>query len=170
MLLSGCSHCGVLQGKIARISNIKEGPYKQLVEGIETPGRLKRRESDEARVRNSGPGKMSLEQCTALVSQQLGCRDEEADDRLETLLEDKQSVMTLLKSDESEVNKLALLRGDARMRCVHFATLYLPYYSQLWHHYSLAGGRYAYQLAKRAKFISRMDAYNHKTRSVHARN
>jgi len=160
----------VSQGKIARISNIKEGPYKQLVEGIETPGRLKRRESDEARVRNSGPGKMSLEQCTALVSQQLGCRDEEADDRLETLLEDKQSVMTLLKSDESEVNKLALLRGDARMRCVSFATLYSRYYSQLWHRYSLAGGRYAYQLAKRAKFISRMDAYNHKTRSVHARN
>jgi len=133
----------ISQGKILRINNIKEGPYKQLVHGVETPGRAKRREMEQAS-REKGGVKVPLEQCVALVSQQLGCRDEEAASRLETLLEDKQSVMTLLRSDATEIDKLAMMKGDARMR-------------------------YAFQLAKRAKFISRMDAYNHKTRSVHSR-
>lgn len=133
------------KGRISKIKDIKDASYQQLVHGIETPGRAKRRAQLEAMMRGPAAPKLTQEECAAMVGQQLGCRDEEAAGRLDTLLEDKQSLMTTLKSDASEIEKLSLLTGEMRMK-------------------------FACQLAKRAKFISRMDAYNYKTRSSHAVN
>lgn len=128
------------EGRVTRVRNIKQSSYKQLVQGIDTPGRSKRRAQMDALMKPPSAPKASLEECKVLVAQLLGCREEEASSRLDTVLEDPQSVMSTLKADSTEVKKLEKLQGEARMR-------------------------HAYTLAKRAKFISRMDSYNHKTRA-----
>lgn len=81
----------------------------------------------------------TIEQCKAQLAAQLGCHDDEAAGRLETLLEDKESLMRALQADSGEVAKLAGMSGERRLR-------------------------FAHQLAKRASFITRMDSYNHKSR------
>eukprot|EP00656_Telonema_subtile_P035727 TRINITY_DN3968_c0_g1_i3.p1 TRINITY_DN3968_c0_g1~~TRINITY_DN3968_c0_g1_i3.p1 ORF type:complete len:438 (-),score=106.17 TRINITY_DN3968_c0_g1_i3:79-1392(-) len=130
------------KGRVTRVKNIKQTSYKQLVSGIETPGRSKRRAQLDSWMRPQSTPRTSIEECVALVAQLLGCQEEDAGLTLEAALGDPQGVMRTLKADQNEVGKLVQLKGEARMR-------------------------HAYQLAKRAKFISRMDSYNHKTAARH---
>ena len=88
----------------------------------------------------SGP-RADIAECKSIVAQHCTFPDVgDISDHLLALVEDVDRCKTTLKCDDKEAKKLRDAKGDSQIRV-------------------------AANLCKRAKFVSRMDSYNHKTRA-----
>ena len=130
------------RARIQNVTHIKTASYRSLVEGTDTPGRQKRRKQMEDLVKSS-KNVVPLEQCKALVTQhcQLGDVGENFPTALREMVADEERAMSILKCDPKEFKKLQEAEGDVALV------------------------RLTASLCKRAKFVSRMDSYNFKTKA-----
>lgn len=126
--------------RIHKITKIKKESYRSLTEGTDTPGRQKRRQQ-MAEMCKSNRTVVPIEQCKELVVVHCQFPDLETIlESLEGLVADEERCRGILKCDPKEWKKLKQAQGDTLIRLTA-------------------------SLCKRAKFVSRMDSYNFKTKA-----
>jgi len=126
--------------RIKKVTAIPDQKYTLLVEGRMTDGRQKRITAMQNMMKQPSP-RADLKEVRAIVANHLSMdNNDDLVAKLAGLVEDEQNAMAALKCDSKEAKKLAAAQGDALLRL-------------------------ASSLCKRAKFVSRMDSYNYKTRS-----
>jgi len=126
--------------RMSRIHKIRPTSYQSLTEGTDTPGRQKRRKALEEMLAHKGP-RADIAECKQLVKSHCGFPDMgEIADHLSSLCENNEQLKQILRCDDKEARKVKVAEGDLMIRV-------------------------AANLCKRAKFVSRMDSYNYKTKS-----
>lgn len=140
------------EGKKYKIADSK---YLRLKDGVDTPGRQKRNKAMEDMLKGNQTPRPDMEEVRAVVADFCQYpKDEQLLQNIVELVQKKEQCQNLLKCDEKEADKL---RSIAGLNAEGDPGETPPDGDRLL--------RMVSSLTKRAKFVSRMDSYNYKTRS-----